>query len=54
MDEKKYLLFGILFILAALYCVFRMITIEVASHTITGVVLFTIVGLGFIKKARAR
>ncbi len=54
MDEKKYLLFGIIFILAAIYCVFRMVTIEVASHTITGTILFTIVGVGFIKKARAR
>ena len=52
--EKRNFIIGIIFIIAALYCIFRMVTIEVASHTITGVILFTIVGVGFIKKSRGR
>lgn len=52
--EKKDLIVGIIFILAAIYCVFRMITIDIASYSVTGAILFTIVGVGFIKKSRSR
>lgn len=52
--EKRDLIIGIIFVIAALYCVFRMATLGVASYTVTGAILFTIVGVGFIKKSRGR
>ena len=52
--DKKNFAFGVIFILIAIYCVFRAITIAPASYTTTGAIVFTIVGIGFIKKARGR
>lgn len=53
MDFKK-LAIGILFLVAALYCVFSLMTKDFTTYTATGAALFAFVGIAFIKTARGR
>lgn len=52
--DKNSLIIGIVFLLGAGYCLFDLITQGLKSFSITGIILFTLVGIGFIKKSRSR
>lgn len=52
--DKKSLLLGIAFLLGAAYCLFDLLTNEFKSFVLTGLFLFTLVGIAFIKKSNSR
>lgn len=52
--DKKSLMIGIVFLSGSAYCIFDLLTYGFKSYTITGLFLFTLIGIAFIKKARSR
>lgn len=52
--DMKNLVFGSFFIIAALFCVFTWVTRGFASYLGSGVVLFTLIGIAFLRRARPR
>ena len=52
MRDKKKLAIGIIFLLGACYFIFKMVTMEMESYYITGMIVFTILGGAFIRNAK--
>lgn len=52
--DKNSLLIGLAFFVGSAYCLFDILTNNIKSYTITGVILFSLVGAAFIKKSRSR
>ncbi len=52
--NSRNVIIGILFILGAAYCGFRLATMKFESYALSGLILFTLVGLMFLRRARAR
>nr|WP_315024668.1 hypothetical protein [uncultured Aminipila sp.] len=52
--DKKSLIIGIAFLLGAAYCILSLVTKKFESYTLTGLFLFTLIGIAFIKKSRSR
>lgn len=50
--NKRNIAVGIMFIILALVCLSAILRHKYDSYYITGVVIFTIVALGFLKRAR--
>lgn len=52
--DKNNLRIGIAFLLGSGYCLFDLVTRGFKSFTLSGLILFTLVGLAFIRKAKSR
>ena len=52
--EKKNLVAGIAFLFGTVVCVYSLITREFQTLYVTGAVVFTIVGVAFLKRANTR
>ena len=52
MRDKNKMIVGIVFLIGAIYFVYSMLTKDLKSFYITGTIVFTILGLGFIKNSR--
>ncbi len=50
--DKKNLIAGILFLLGALILVIYLLTEQFQTFYVTGIVVFTLVGVAFLKRAR--
>lgn len=51
--DKKSLLIGIVFLAGGAFCLSEMFTNGLKSFTLTGLILFTLIGIAFIKKSRS-
>ncbi len=52
MKDKKKMTIGIVMLLGAVYFLFNILTKEMESFYVTGLILFTVLGLGFLRNAR--
>ncbi len=52
MKDKKKMIVGIVLLLGAVYFLINILTKEMESFYVTGLILFTILGLGFLRNAR--
>jgi membrane-bound ClpP family serine protease len=52
MKDKKKMIVGIVLLLGAVYFLVNILTKEMESFHVTGLILFTILGLGFLRNAR--
>ena len=52
--EKKNLIAGIAFLVGTAICVFSLFTREFQTYYVCGAVVFTIVGVAFLKRANTR
>lgn len=52
MKNKNKLITGIVFLLGAFYLIFNMFTREIQSSYVTGLIVFTILGIAFIKNSK--
>lgn len=52
MKDKKKMIVGIVLLLGAVYFLVNILTKEMESFYVTGMILFTILGLGFLRNAR--
>ncbi|WP_312353544.1 hypothetical protein [Aminipila sp.] len=52
--DKNSLMIGIAFLIGSAYCILELVTKEFKSFTLTGLILFTLVGIAFIRKSKSR
>jgi len=52
MRDRTKLIVGVVFLLGALYSLVNILTKELQSFYVTGMILFTIIGLAFIRNSR--
>lgn len=52
--ERKSLIIGVLFFIASAYCGFSLLTKGFESYSLSGLVLFALIGLAFVRRARSR
>lgn len=52
--NKRYLVVSIFFFMASLLCLINLFTSDFQSYTITGSIVFTIVGIGFLRRSFIR
>lgn len=52
MKDKKKMIIGIVLLLGAAYSLLNILTKEMESFYVTGLILFTLLGLAFLRNAR--
>ncbi|MFV0517521.1 MAG: hypothetical protein ACK5MV_08995 [Aminipila sp.] len=52
--DKKSLTVGIIFLLGSAYCLFYLLTKEFESFALTGLIIFALIGLAFIRRCKSR